>query len=1148
MPRSQHNRSWSLALLVAATQAQCTTAALTADDASSDASDDRSAATEAPAIGTFHPELYAPGRQPTNIVEQCQDGDNDGFGENCQRGADCNDFDRNVTNECYRCATPATGCSCSEEGATEACNVETDSTTVGTTGVCHSGTRLCTGGRWQRCMPNQFSTRTIIGPTGCGGACNPECRQTIICPTLAGELTGRGSGVVIAGAALPGFCPPGTGGIQLPGSGRPPAMGCATTCGGECCAPGQTCYTNTDSVVSPPFCTMLGGSVPPPIVTQVCGAACTATQTHCGVAPNDDCCDAGEVCRFGRCVASPGACTSDANCPAGFYCERGLDPARCVPRTTSNCNCEADAQQQLCLRSITSTGGRVINGIFRTRTGDDARTLRFARYIGGLETNPTGCVGGRSNAAAGGTYPCPGCTPVQCTSYACFSPPRTVASIGQFADQLDWLWTQHLRLNPWGGTAGDGRPLAGESTLDWGYDPREGRKYDLGAPANRVVLFPITDHTDDSCMEPFEYTVWLSDNPNATSIAPTNAPDPNQWNLAVLTETYTQGWTRNPNAVGLPSDTNNLESTAFGNAVADGMATVWALPCGYSFRYASIVAGNVGTPSNACQFHSGDDELDAVAGLTVEGNSLSIYHELPYGTGAGPDGLNFSTRLRTADVYFLFDTTGSMGGELSNLQSAMTNGTFVTGCSGGIVGAIKCIIPDAWFGVGRHDDFPVSPYGWSPSGDVVYENRSDLSADPMTAQTAINGIGLHNGNDWPESQTPALWATVTGRGLNGYFGSRTNCPAGRWGYPCFRPGTIPIVMLFTDAPFHNGAGGTNAYADNALFAGGSAGGTLGTQRGPTFAETVAEFNARGAKVIIVDSSGNNATARADFNAFAAGTNSVVSGGANAVYAVATNGTGLGTAVVNAVSDLANYSRMDVTAVALDNPATAIDERCFVRDIPGAPIGTIRLSNPAAGESAPYAAGRCVDPPTAVGGTPITARQCLPGTQVNFRAEFFNDCVMATSMPQTFTFDILVRGNGTYELGRVPVTIVVPENAFPATGTFTYDIDALTVCGAGRQARWTQLQFVGDTPSGTNIVIDAFTANTLAGLAAAPRVGLGTHPPATSPIDLSGALITAMQPDRAAFLRVRFTLNSNASRSATPTLRGYRVLFDCIDGS
>jgi hypothetical protein len=803
---------------------------------------------------------------------------------------------------------------------------------------------------------------------------------------------------------------------------------------------------------------------------------------------------------------------------------------------------------QGCVNAVRARQGRVVNSIFRTRGGADARSLRFARYLGGLESNPTTCPIGRSNFSSTPPYNCATCTPTICDAWACFSGPRTVSNIATFADNLDWLFTQHVRLNPWGGAVSDGQPTPGNSLVDWGYDPREGRKYDLGAPANRVVLFPITDHVNDSCLEPFEYTVWLSDNPNATTIAPQNRPDPNQWNLAVLTEVFTQGWTRNPNSLGRPTDTTDLESTAFGDAVADAMTTVWALPCGFSFRYASIVAGNLGNPSSACLFHSFDDELDAVAGLTVNGDPLSIYHELPFGSSAGPNGINFSTRLRTADVYFLFDTTGSMGGELSNLQASMTSGTFVTGCSGGIVGAIKCIIPDAWFGVGRHDDFPVSPYGWAPSGDVVFEHRSDIHPDPAVAQAAINGIGLHNGNDWPESQTAALWATITGRGLNGYFPARTNCPAGRWGYPCFRPGTIPIVMLFTDAPFHNGFGGTNAYVESALFAGGSSSGVLGTQRSPTFAEAVAEFNARGAKVIIVDSSGNNPSARADFNAFASGTNSIVSGGANAVYPIATNGTGLGTAVVNAVSDLANYSRMDVTAMALDNPATPVDERCFVRSIAGAPLGTIRLSNPAIGESSAYASGRCIDPPAAIGGVPVTARQCLPGTQVNFRAEFTNNCVMSTSTRQTFNFDIVVLGNGSYELGRVPVTIVVPEAAFPPSGSFTYDVDALTVCGPGRQAAWRQLQFVADTPAGTNIVIDTFTANTLAGLATAPRVPLGTTPPATSPLDIEGALIVAMQPTRAPYLRVRFTLNSNATRTATPTLRGYRVLFDCVDGT
>ena len=87
-----------------------------------------------------------------------------------------------------------------------------------------------------------------------------------------------------------------------------------------------------------------------------------------------------------------------------------------------------------------------------------------------------------------------------------------------------------------------------------------------------------------------------------------------------------------------------------------------------------------------------------------------------------------------------------------------------------------------------------------------------------------------------------------------------------------------------------------------------------------------------------------------------------------------------------------------------------------------------------------------------------------------------------------------------------------------------------------------------TPMGTSIDIDTFTANSVAGLSTAPLVALGTTPPAASPLDIESALVIAAQPTRAPYLRVRFTLNSNAMRSATPTLRGYRVLFDCIDGT
>lgn len=1059
----------------------------------------------------------------------CLDTDGDGYGTNCALGPDCNDTDRSVTDQCYRCARPATDCPCDTPGARRPCDVVTDSDLPGPDGTCRLGERVCTNGRWSRCMALDGRTRTITPPAPCGSTCNPECRVTTVCPTSPSDLSG-GSGVVIGSSPLPGYCPMGTGGITLPGgtSTAPPPT-CTVTCGGRCCAVGQECWTQTDTSVYPSWCYSGGRVAPPPVTISACGRACPVSQ-RCGFPPNEQCCTAGQICRYGVCVTPTGTCRTNADCPAGSFCDRNL--GRCIPSVGGRCNCEGDAAMQQCLTSVVTTGGDVINGIFRTANGQDARTLRFARYMRGIETNPTGCPIGRSSYSTDPQFRCTSCTPTICDAWACFSGPRDTTTIGRFADRLDWLWTQHVRFNDWGGAVSDG-----DSRF---YYPWRARIYDLGAPANRVVLFPITDHTSDSCLEPFEYTVWLSDNPNSTEIADPRNPDPNKWNQATLVRVFTQGWTRNPRAIGDPSDTNDLETTAFGDAVADAMTTVWALPCGYSFRYAAVSAGNNGSPTSACAFHSHDDELDAVAGLTVEGNSLSIYHVLPYGSTAGPDGLSFSTQVRTADVYFLFDTTGSMGGELANLRSSLTTGTYVSGCTGGIIGGIRCIIPDAWFGVGYFDDFPRSPYGGGP--DRVYQNVLDLTSNAAAAQTAVNSLTIHWGYDGPESHVPALWAVATGRGFPGYLSDRTGCPAGRFGYPCFRPGTIPIVMMFTDAMFHNGPGNTYMYDDRILGI-----------TSPRFADAVNELNRVGAKVIVINSCDGQWWCTPDAQnhavALANNTRSIVSGGAPAVYNIRSDGSGLSTAVINAVSDLANYSRMDVTAVALDNPATpTVDERCFVRSPVGAPAGTVRLSNPAIGESAPYPSGRCVDPPGSVSGVPVVARQCLPGTTVNFRAEFANNCVPSTSTQQVFNFDIVVLGNGTYELGRVPVTIVVPASAYPPSGTFTYDVDATTACRPGQFPDWTQLQFAADTPTGTSIRIDVQTAATSAGLATAPVVNLGTVPPASSPLDIGAALVAAGQSNRLPYLRVTFTLNSNATRDRAPTLMGYRVLFNCIDGS
>lgn len=627
-----------------------------------------------------------------------------------------------------------------------------------------------------------------------------------------------------------------------------------------------------------------------------------------------------------------------------------------------------------------------------------------------------------------------------------------------------------------------------------------------------------------------------------------------------------------------------------------------------------------------------------------------FFHELPFGGPAQIDGLDISVQVRTADIYFLMDTTGSMGDEIANLRRDLTSGSIRPGCSGGIIGAIRCTIPDAWFGVGHHDDYPVSPYG--SSGDYVYENFQDISASVSAAQAAVNRLALHYGNDGPESQTQALWAIATGGGLGPYLSARSGCPAGTWGYPCFRDGTIPVVILFTDAPFHNGpygndyafgggsttlpsttavsgndtratardvgdaattwqgyTGNTCGYADNyggscayeysgdvvfrftvsttttitvslegstydtllsirdsgfseiacnddsvglqskivrtlspgtyyavvegwagncgnyRLSIGNPSVGAASSTYPVTWAQTVAALNARGIRVITVHSGSGYGID--DAYALADATGSYSSSGSRYVFPIAYNGTGLSGAVVDAVVNLANYHRMDISARAVDNPATAgFDERGFVSAITAVGWGPGSCSGISGGS---------------------TFLQCLPGTSVDFSVAFRNDIVMPTSVPQVFDLWVEVVGDGTFVLQRIPVRIVVPPQVplYPPSGSYWRDYDSTSFCTATERPDWSTLTWSAvSIPAGTSIRWELRTATTAAGLDGAAPVTF-TTPPTSSPVDVGALLTSAGVTNYLPYLRVTAVLLANADRTATPVLNSFELRYNCI---
>ena len=209
----------------------------------------------------------------------------------------------------------------------------------------------------------------------------------------------------------------------------------------------------------------------------------------------------------------------------------------------------------------------------------------------------------------------------------------------------------------------------------------------------------------------------------------------------------------------------------------------------------------------------------------------AIYMNLkPGATGTGLIKLAF--KLNSADVYLFIDQTASMAGEKDQLKANLISGDFINDAnyecadydydkvpnnelkSQGIVGAIRCIIRDVNIGVGWFREIPFSPYG--NDDNIPYRNLLDLSSNVSAINTAVGQLNTVGNIDWPETGLVALNSVVTGDGM--YFGihkpglpTRTGCPAGTWGYPCFRDAAIPIVILFTDAQLHNGPS-NNSYA------------------------------------------------------------------------------------------------------------------------------------------------------------------------------------------------------------------------------------------------------------------------------------------------------------------------------------------------
>lgn len=377
----------------------------------------------------------------------------------------------------------------------------------------------------------------------------------------------------------------------------------------------------------------------------------------------------------------------------------------------------------------------------------------------------------------------------------------------------------------------------------------------------------------------------------------------------------------------------------------------------------------------------GTDPKDPVSGLKP-GEFFVI---LPYMGKHQLRDLSFGTTVQKADVYVLMDTSTTMNGEIANITSSLQSV---------IVPGLAQEINDVAMGVGHFEDLPVSPYG---TGSFhAYENLQSITTDTAKVQQAVSTLAtccVPDGSTMPESQVVALHATVTGKGLGGFYADAPSCAAGHFGYPCFRPQALPVIVLVTDAMFHNGPNGANAYDFSV------------SPPPPTYGAMLTELKARGAKVVGVFS--GVAGEDAHTVKVVTDTGAVDLGGQPLVFSIDPSGSGLGQSVVTAIKNLAGNVARDVDTTRREAPDVddGIDAANFIKAI------MPKSAQPADGFASKDS---------------TTFYTVVPGTQLLFEVDFHNDFVQPEPVDRAYQALIEVRGDKTVLLDSRRVLVIVPR--------------------------------------------------------------------------------------------------------------------------
>ena len=402
--------------------------------------------------------------------------------------------------------------------------------------------------------------------------------------------------------------------------------------------------------------------------------------------------------------------------------------------------------------------------------------------------------------------------------------------------------------------------------------------------------------------------------------------------------------------------------------------------------------------SDLIEIAGGTDPTDGTDSPRTRGDFVFV---VPYMEPPSPDRdtLVFRTSIQFADIYFLFDASGSMSGEQDNLAASVTTimgnltcadtGAACVGdpdCTGGNIcspfsgtcisdPATSSCVASPWSGTGHYGQL-------HPTGNHLFNLRS-LQPDPALTRASIDTIPDDGGTEPMFSAIaavcdPALPPNLPTTGCTGPGSGVVGCPS-------FREEAVKILVLFSDEPHDITHPGTVAHA-------------------------VAALTGNNITLIGVYSS---TAARGDMTAAAMGSGSIDRSGAPLVFQANADGTGIDTVVTDAINEIVEGVPLEVTIDAVDVAGDAGDALQFI----------LALEANTTGDG-------CTDLPTEDrdGDTyHETYPAVTPGLPVCFDVvPRQNDTVMPATVPLVFEAQLTVYGDGSPLDTRRVFFLVPPE--------------------------------------------------------------------------------------------------------------------------